>query len=179
VKRISYLFLFFLVIGCAVKQELTITDSIGRLTPTPSYTLEDVNKKIHAVFWYETHMIVKDVDGSDVKLPVFLSKDNNKLDLSKNDKITLKVEIYNPNRIIYTLIESLNYQTETGNNMLAGKPISMSNLPYRIYNIQIPLKENAKDASYGIIVSEKGGSPLVYLGDFNYTVERGDMEKKE
>lgn len=167
-KRLCYLFLFFLVIGCATQQNLTITDNIGRLTPTPSYQLEDVNKKIRAVFWYESHKVIQDVDGSNVKMPVYLSRNDKKLFL--DDKISLRVEIYNPRRITYTLIESLSYQIETGNNMLAGRPVSISNLPYRIYNIQIPLKAGAKDASYGIIVSEKGGSPLVYLGDFQYTI---------
>jgi hypothetical protein len=173
-KRLYYYFLFFLLfglIGCVGKPLVTITDNIGRMSPSPSYNLQDVNGKIQAVFWYTSYKIVKDVDGSNVTVPVFLSKDGpNRLDLSKYDRVTMQVEIHNPRKITYHFMESLRYKDTKGRLRAVGGPKSMSNLPYRIYQINIPLNPEIDRGKYGITVSDNEGTPLVHLGDFNYTV---------
>jgi len=170
-KRLCYYFLFFLVIGCVSKPNITVTDNIGRMMPSPSYSLRDNAGKIRAVFWYTFYKNVKDIDGSDVIMPVFLSRHGpNKIDISKVDKIILEVEIYNPNRIIYNMMETLYYIDVKKQLKVDGRPISISNLPFRIYKINIPLRSDIVSGKYGITVLEKGGTALVHVGDFDYII---------
>ena len=164
--------LFFLLIGCSTISHLKIIDSTGRELPTPNYTLKNLYNGMSAVFYYASISTKKDVDGTLIPCPTYLSM-NQVHTISAISCISLIIEVSNPQRFKYKIwaYSTIKKLTIDGDE-IKGSKLAESNLEYRQFVFNLPVNSEIKEVSYGVsICDEKTGKPLMYFGDFHYKIK--------
>lgn len=165
--------IFFL--GCAGAPPITVVDSVGRLTPNPSYNLADTQQTIFVSFWVALYEMKQDIDST-ILVPRFIEVNKMyDIDLSKYVKMTLIMEVHNPKQIQYDLYKRFIHFNEDKQLMTNGGPAGISNLPHRSYEFSLPLRNDLKDCRYSITIhgKTKKGMVLVHVGEIQYSTHGG------
>ena len=164
--------IFFL--GCVAPSQMTVVDNVGRITPSPSYTLSDTQQTMFVSFWVALYEVKQDVD-SVVLVPKFIELNKMyDIDLSKYVKMTLVMEVHNPKQIQYDLSRRFIYKKDK-KLMTDGGPMGLSNLPHRSYKFDLPLENGLKDCHYSITIHGKTnqGMVLIHVGEIQYSTYGG------
>lgn len=153
-----------LVSGCA-SNRVTVVDSRGRPIPTPHYSLFSGNMSV--TFYYAKISQIKDVDGSLLLNYDFLHLNKNHW-FTNDDDVILTIEITNPNRITYQVIEKIQYDL---GRKESGRTVGISNQQYRQHSITLPTNDYSFITHYVEVQSD--GYLLFKIGNFNYNLKEG------
>jgi len=167
-KQAVLLFLIFLFIGCA-GPHINWVDPAGRVIPRPHYMLQSTSDlNIQTVSYWAKYKSKQDLDGSMILDPTFLpyTKDY-KFSMKKYSHVTLTVEVLNPNRVKYKLVEKV---TVIGKHLKINRRIiGISNLRYRQFTINLPFrKEDLGKIQYGVDLITIDDMPIMHFGNLNY-----------
>jgi hypothetical protein len=171
-KQLLAVFFILTVMACSNTPPI-VKDQSGRMYPTPNYTLQDIRgRNLSSIFYFTLFIGEKDLDGSVQTKPTYLNmlKHN---ELPKGSRVTMTIEISNPQKVKYSLWERVQYIKVGSNTNLSdakGGRIAVSNLDYRQYVYELPTTPDLNTVNYGIDVIGDDGAILFHIGDFNYTV---------
>jgi len=171
-RQVIAIFFVLICVACSSTPPI-VKDQAGRIYPTPHYTLQDIRgRNLSAIFYFTLFTGEKDLDGSVQTKPTYLNmlKHN---ELPKGSRVTMTIEISNPQKVKYALWERVQYAKINANTNLSeakGGRIAVSNLDYRQYVYELPTTPDLNTVNYGIDVIGDDGAILFHIGDFNYTV---------
>lgn len=177
-RLIVVFFIFVIVSACAGNQRPIVVDPMGRNIPSPHYVLSDMRGYgIDVLFYYTLLEGTKDLDGTVQNNPIYLEimKVN---EFAKGAKVSLTIEIRNPNKHTYQLWERVQYINagQDGTNMKArGGRLAVSNLPYRQFVYDLSTDPSLKTVTYGIDLISDRGEVLMNMGNFNYLVSNSNV----
>ncbi len=157
--------------GCGVKN-IQLIDPTGRQIPTPHYMLmstSDLN--IQTVSYWATFKSKQDLDGSIIQHPTFIpyTKDY-KFSMKKYSHVCLTIEVRNPKRIEYKLVEKITTMKKHESYAKYNrKVVGISDLPYRQFIINLPFhKEDIGKIQYGVDLVTVDNFPIMHFGNINY-----------
>ena len=170
-KQAVLLFLIFLFIGCAGPR-FKLIDPTGRSIPTPHYMLQSTSDlNIQTVSYWATFKSSKDLDGSLIQHPTFIPYNKDyKFSRKKYSYVTLTIEVNNPKRIKYQLVEKFTF-IRKHKREYNRKIVGSSNLPYRQFQINLPFhsKDSGK-VKYGVDLMTIDDYPVMRFGNINYKI---------
>ena len=175
-STLVFIILFFLA-GCASPPQMTVVDNVGRVTPNPSYSLSDTQQTIFVSFWITAYVEMQDINEA-VLVPKFMEINKSyDIDLSKYKRITLTMEVHNPNQIQYDLYKRVLYK-KGKNTAQEGGPLAVSKLRHRSYKVDLPLNDKMKDCNFSIILHGEVDQKmiLIHVGDIQYSTRGGGGE---
>lgn len=165
IKFILPVILLMLLTSCAAPV-YNIRLNSGKQMANPNYFLRDITGETNMMitFWFTGFSTVIDKDGTEVFIPHTLSMDDVQV-LDKNIvKVTVTIDIYNPNLFEY----SINYNIKSQKNKDGvSHGLAVSDLIYRHYTIDLPIKRKFKNTMfYGSVLS--GDVEIFTIGPFQY-----------
>lgn len=166
------MFISFLASGCASPPKVDLRQYTGRPVASPSYTLKDMQgNNLTATFYYTAYTAIKDIDGTGFLIPNFLNLyEKHKLNPKKIIKVTITIEVWNPNKITYSLWERTTINQKEGGDMIRGGRIAMSKLKYRLFNYNLPFLKDFKEVKHGLVMVDSKGCTVFHFGDFKYEI---------
>jgi len=168
-KNILLVILLVFIVGCSTTIKPTYVDPAGRQLPVPHYVLQSTSGEIVFTFYYVALKGNKDLDGTVLSIPTYLSLTSfHKIKLSEYKSINLVIEVMNPKRIEYHMWDKSTSIGEKGYRNFSGTRLSKSNSEYRQYVFQLPLSKKIKQVEYRVEVNDKKGNRMMNIGDFRY-----------
>jgi hypothetical protein len=174
-KQVLLLFFIFLCVGCAGPR-INLVDPAGRAIPTPHYMLMSTSDlQLQTVSYWAKYKSKQDLDGSIILQPTFLPYTiDYKFSMKTYSHVTLTVEVLNPKRVKYKLIEKV---TAIGRyskcTKINRRIIGISDLRYRQFTINLPFrKEDIGKIQYGVDLITIDDFPIMHFGNFNYKLTK-------
>jgi len=155
---------------------MEVKDPTGRLIPTPHYYLETVGYPIATVFYYTMYEEVEDLDGTVLEKPTYLSfLETHDIDIKKYKKVTLTVEVNNPEKIEYSFYKQEDVHIDNQENRFvvnSGSYLNSSNASYRQFVYTLPYGDNLYKVDQTVIM-QVDGNDVLRMGPFSYNLIRG------
>lgn len=174
-RNIFLIIILSFMIGCATIQ-MEVKDPTGRLIPTPHYYLETVGYPIATVFYYTMYEEVEDLDGTVLEKPTYLSfLETHDIDIKKYKKVTLTVEVNNPEKIEYSFYKQEDVYIDNQENRFvvnSGSYLNSSNALYRQFVYTLPYGDNLYKVDQTVIM-QVDGNDVLRMGPFSYNLIRG------
>jgi len=167
-------FFIFILFICSCAPNVNYIMPITEQTPSPSYVLESTNDfKLNTVFYYSMFQGIKDIDGTEQLYPTYLDLFK-KYDIFLNNKnirkLTLTIEVVNPDEKKYTLKEVATYYDINGNKVDVTGNLGMSVLKYRKHVFDLPLTYKVKRMVYSVLLLDSDGNMIFTYGPFEYNI---------
>ena len=160
--------LLTLVVGCATIKT-NYVDQTGRQLPIPHYVLQNMSGDLTFTFYYTLLKVNKDLDGSALRIPTYVSMASfHKIKLSNYKAITLTIEVMNPKKIEYNLWGKYTSVDAEGSKTYNGSNLAKSNAEYRQFVFNLPFSSDIESVIYNVEVSDKNGDMILNIGDMHY-----------
>ena len=170
-KYVALVLLMMLLLGGCATMNVELTDPTGRKIPNPHYVLQSINDQITVTFYYAKYETIDDLDGTLIGKPVFLDLFTvHDIFAEKYKRVTLTIEIRNPNQVEYSLYERIELQVgDMRREAKSGGEIGKSNLPYRQFLFQLPYGEDVRYVDHHVSL-DVNGDPVIQMGSFKYNL---------
>lgn len=169
VRFFILIFIFLLLAACAPK--VTVVNEKGKQLPKSSYEVNDLRGRFNCNFYYVEVEEGKDKDGTPIKTPINYMRifEDQKLQY-KTNKVYMILEVSNPRRVHYNLIEDKRVVSINNYKVVDKKDvvkIAESDLSYRQYIFELPAEKfNRIEYELKLFV----GNEFVFtFGELRYT----------
>lgn len=167
-KQIIFILTVMLLTGCATVNT-TLKDVNGRAMPDPHYNLQLIGLPFYTSFYYTVYEEIKDVDGSAIYKPKYLSfLTEHDIYSEKYKAITLTIEINNLKNLEYSLYTDVKVKTRS-NEIQSGGEVNRSNMPYRQFVYQLPYGDSVRKVDYHMTL-RIDNSDVMSFGNFRYNL---------
>lgn len=174
-RLILCILIFLICTACAgTNNPVVMYDQAGRKLPNPHYVLLTPDKKIQCVFYYQAVRFEEDLDGSKHPKFRFLDVMNPEgIIISEQDIQTIMFvcEFKNLERKPISIWEHAQVIIDDGQVISHARQLGKSDLPYRKFEIPLPLK-NVKNVKYNLTIYDEDGEEIMNFGTISYHVVR-------
>jgi hypothetical protein len=178
-KKIMLIFLIlFSMTACVTKgHEMKVTHEVvrpdGSPFPDPLYVLQTVDSRvpIRVSFYFSSFKMKEDIDGIRVPTEKFLSVKSVPTFSSKDgDKAQMVVRVLNPRNVRYKVFCKQRIGFSDGGSTEMYSHIAYSDMKYRQYDRELPVKDGISEVLYSIQITDEAGNLLISTGNFHYFV---------
>ena len=171
-KRSVLLILCLFLIGCSTTTNLKLIDPTGRELPKPHYVLKSFYGSITATFYYASLSEIKDVDGTIISKPNYLSMYPTHT-IKPTDTMMLVIEVSNPHKIEYEVWEDVTIKQKENGVKVIGAELASSKLAYRQFLLAMPNSDEVEEVIYRAKIFEPRSSmPIIRFGTFHYKIKK-------
>lgn len=176
-RFLSIILIFTLIsitVSCSSTPKVNVVDPSGRPLPNPHYTLKTIGEenKVSTMYYYTFYSNEKDLDGQLLMHPIYQDRKGQvTYDLDDTSGLTLTIEIFNPEKIKYSLWKRVVITTKDGKQMYEGDRLALSDKPYRFHIIELPLNKEFEKVEYDVSLIGKKGESLMHFGPYEYGVK--------
>lgn len=175
-RYVTLLFLCILIFSGCAGREIKIIDPAGRLIPTPHYLLMSTGDlQIQTVSYWAKFKQEKDLDGSLILQPIFIPfTEDYKFSMKKYSHVSLTLEIRNPKRVEYKIIEKYSSVGKSTEGVKYNRRVvGVSDIEYRQFVINLPFCiEDIGKIQYGVDLVTNDEMPIMHFGNLNYVLTK-------